>query len=170
MPFGKNKKLTMPRAKKAKVEHEDRPPLVAIESGVAQERSASTTSSESSAQPPSPGQEAREEADEAFDEAVQEWDYARKRLREAEGMLKAERLLFSRKVERIGKGEERKVKPSGVMVMDRAYQAHISLLERQLAASDARAGEAEASSRVRMCEVHIHELEIARLRRRLRAR
>ena len=169
MPFGKNKKLSMPRAKKTKAvtvetTHDD-----SNDTGVTGEPVRSAPPDATAPAPPSPGAALREEAEQELFDACEEWGAKRRKLREARSRLTVEQRLFSIKVDRISKGEKRAKKPSGVMVMDRGYKAHIALLEAQLAEARASDSAGEARAWVNSCNVRVHELEIARLRRRMRA-
>ena len=168
MPFGKNKKLSMPRAKKTKVEMVETAHDDSNDTGVTGAAVRSAPPGATAPAPPSPGAALREEAEQELFDACEEWGAKRRALKRARERLSVEYRLFSIKVDRISKGEKRTKKPCGVMVMDRGYKAHIALLEAQLAEARASDSAGEARAWVNSCNVRVHELEIAKLRRVIR--
>ena len=148
MPFGKNKKLSMPRAKKKKREPLETINLINNDTGITGAQSPARVGGDLvdlvEDAPSSPGLQLRQEAKQRKLEACVELEVAQAALKKAEERLSVERRLFSIKVDRLDAGEKRKKKPSPAGVLNRGYKAWVSMLKAELAASRAAEAYAEA--------------------------
>ena len=169
MPFGKNKKLTMPRAQKTKVP--------AREDAWEDENETGFTGAEEPAPPPpptdtpaapSPGRAKRKLAKDECDElsiAYMAWSEMD---REAEAELSMSLKLYEAKWRRIEKAQAGKRHGSPYLELERIYKAELELTQPKAkrAEVEADANNAEANWLAQQCRVQ--RLENAKLRRLLR--
>ena len=165
MPFGKNKKLTMPRAQKTKVP--------AREDAWENENETGFTGAEEPAPPPpptdtpaapSPGRAKRKLAKDKCDElgiAYMAWSEMD---REAEAELSMSLKLYEAKMRRIEKAQAGKRHGSPYLELERIYKAQLELTQAKAkrAEVEADANNAEANWLAQQCRVQ--RLENAKLR------
>ena len=169
MPFGKNKKLTMPRAQKTKVP--------AREDAWEDENETGFTGAEEPAPPPpptdtpaapSPGRAKRKLAKDECDElgiAYMAWSEMDA---EAEQELRMSLRLYEAKVRRIDKAQADKRHGSPFLELERIYKAELELTQAKMTRAEVEAdtNNAEANWLAQQCRVM--RLENVKLRRLLR--
>ena len=169
MPFGKNKKLTMPRAQKTKVPAREHAWDLVNEMGVtgAEEPPPPPPPTDSPAAP-SPGWAKRKLAKDELGElgtAFMAWSDINA---EAEKELRMSLRLYEAKVRRIEKAQAGKQHGSPYLELERIYKAELELTQAKAkrAEVEADANNAEANWLAQQCRVQ--RLENAKLRRLLR--
>ena len=174
MPFGKNKKLSMPKAKKTKVHCVGDDSLGGSSSSVAGEMAMVPNAPEKQAEQPaeaaSPGARLRKEAKREAEDAALLFGCSRKRLRRAESEYAVEVRLFNLKEERWERAEKRKPPPSGFSQLEKHWKSRLVLVKAQRKLQTTRVVAAEAECDLRAAREHVQKLEIARLHRMLRLR
>ena len=170
MPFGKNKKLTMPRAQKTKVPAREHAWDLVNEMGVtgAEEPGPPPPPTDTPAAP-SPGWAKRKLAKDELGElgtAFMAWSDINA---EAEKELRMSLRLYEAKVRRIEKAQAGKQHGSPYLELERIYKAELELTKARVnrAEVEADANNAEANFFAQICRVQ--SLENAKLRRLLRA-
>ena len=169
MPFGKNKKLTMPRAQKTKVPAREDAWEIENETGItgAEEPAPPPPPTDAPAAP-SPGRAKRKLAKDECDElgiAYMAWSEMD---REAEAELSMSLKLYEAKMRRIEKAQAGKRHGSPYLELERIYKAELELTQAKAkrAEVEADANNAEANWLAQQCRVQ--RLENAKLRRLLR--
>ena len=170
MPFGKNKKLTMPRAQKTKVPAREDAWEIENETGI--------TGAEEPAPPPpptdapaalSPGRSKRKLAKDECDELGITYMAWSEMEAEAEQELRMSVRLYEAKVRRIDKAQAGKRHGSPFLELERIYKAELELTQAKMTRAEVEAdtNNAEANWLAQQCRVL--RLENAKLRRLLRA-
>ena len=170
MPFGKNKKLTMPRAQKTKVPAREDAWEIENETGItgAEEPAPPPPPTDAPAAP-SPGRAKRKLAKDECDElgiAYMAWSEINA---EAEAELRMSFKLYEAKMRRIDKAQAGKRHGSPFLELERIYKAELELTQAKVKRAEVESGanNAEANWLAQPCCVQ--SLEIAKLRRLLRA-
>ena len=171
MAFGKPKKVGMARPKKKKIEVQQQ--LLEVAAAPAAEREAAGSPppcAKQPRQPPSPGVAMRKEAKRVLNEEVKLMRFAEREYGKAKRALEVENRIYDAKVQALERAERRKPPPSAVGQLEKGRKADMRLVDAQqkllLSLLDWQVCLGDASEALNECR----ELEIARLRRQLRAR
>ena len=170
MPFGKNKRLAMPKANKKKVPAREEMPEIGNEAGVnGAEVLPPAPAPTEEPQAPSPGRLKRKQAKDECEELYMEYEAYRELDCEAEKELTMRTHLYGAKMRRIDASQAGKRHGCPFKELERIYNAELEFtqakLKREILGSNA--NNAEANWLAQQCM--LLRLENAKMRRLLRA-
>jgi len=173
MPFGKNKKISAPRANKSKVPAREEALVAAEEEASAKEIAAEVVAMQPAAPAevaavPSPGRLKRKEAEAELDELFIEYEVMQEADSEAVKQLKLAERIYGAKMRRLDASQAGKRHGSPFGELERIYKAELELLRARLTRSESEgcAHNAEANWLAQQCCVL--RLENAKLTRTVR--
>ena len=177
MPFGKKKKLSMPRAQKTKVSARAETRLSNDETGVTGSedacRAAPTLAASTCMDAPvvaaSPGAVKRKQATEECNELFAEFEAWETLDGEAEVELALAKRLYDAKVRRIDKAQAGKRHGSPFLELERIYKTELELTLAKLKRSEVEAYTSNSESNFLGHQCRVLRLENAKLRRLLRS-